>query len=688
MIIVSVITGGFTIYQLYETAIEEENARLKEIVSSNSQLIEAVGRFDAMYSQKAHPKGPAAATLSQVENAYKLYKGFGKTGEFVLATRKGNNIVFLLKPRFHIAKFQKIVSFNSKKAKPMQLALNNLSGVTTDLDYRGKLVLAAYSPIKGLNWGLVAKIDLDEIKEPFIRAGLISGIISFIFVFIGSSLFYLFTSPLINKLVESESRLKAVIDNSLTVIYLKDPLGRYILINSRYEELFNISKEQIIGKTDYDIFPNETANQFKRNDQDVLKSLMPIKSEEIVPMADGIHTYFSVKFPLLDAYGKPYAIGGMSTDITDRIKMEKALQKNESVLRTIFENAAIGIGTANMEGQIIEINSAFAKMLGYTKEELKNISFRDFTHPDDIEIDYANLMELIEGKRDYYQLEKRYIRKDKKTIWGNLTVSLIPKTGDILPFVVGIIENITMRKQAEEIIDQQISQLQKVNKELEEFSYVASHDLQEPLRTLSSYCTLLEKDIGDNLPPRAQEDITFIKDAANRMKNLVSDLLQLSRAGRFQYNMKAVDLNRCVNDVITDLQSFIEDTNSKVEWDNLPTVLGDENQLARVFQNLIKNGIKFHSDKPPLIKISAKKMSSNWEITVSDNGIGIEEQYLDQIFLPFKRLHGMGKYEGTGIGLTICRKIIQRHEGEISVESILNEGSKFKFTLKDVSNKN
>ncbi|MFN8255135.1 MAG: ATP-binding protein [Bacteroidales bacterium] len=260
----------------------------------------------------------------------------------------------------------------------------------------------------------------------------------------------------------------------------------------------------------------------------------------------------------------------------------------------------------------------------------------------------------------YYDTWKFPIqRKEKETLIG------------------GISFDTTNRKMVEKQVDFYIKELERNNKELEEFNYVASHDLKEPLRTITSYCELLKEDLGSSLSELAKEDIKFITDATLRMNILIQDLLMLSRAGRVEYENREVDLSKVISTVLKDLELKINETKAIIIVGKLPMVMGDPVQLGRVFQNLITNAIKFRSDKDPEITISSQDFGQYFEITVKDNGIGIEEQYFNQIFAAFKRLHSRQKYEGTGIGLAICKKIIERHGGLIRIESEPGSGSSF-----------
>ncbi len=242
-------------------------------------------------------------------------------------------------------------------------------------------------------------------------------------------------------------------------------------------------------------------------------------------------------------------------------------------------------------------------------------------------------------------------------------------------------------------IEYYIKALEHNNQELEEFNYVASHDLKEPLRTLISYCNLLEEDLQVEMPKDAKEDVEFIKNASERMNNLIQDLLELSRAGREELNIKNIDLNRVVESVISDLKARINEKQGTINYEKLPTVKADYTQITRVVENLVANALKFHGNENPVVNIDAQEITTTdqngnkikqWKICISDNGIGIKSDYLYKIFAPFKRLHNAKKYEGTGIGLSICKKIIERSGGSIWVESEEGKGTKFYFTLNQI----
>jgi light-regulated signal transduction histidine kinase (bacteriophytochrome) len=241
----------------------------------------------------------------------------------------------------------------------------------------------------------------------------------------------------------------------------------------------------------------------------------------------------------------------------------------------------------------------------------------------------------------------------------------------------------TLLKQAKQL-EQANEELERKNAELDQFTYVASHDLQEPLRKVTAFSGILRQDLGDNLPPRAEKDLGFIVDAAKRMQKLVQDLLALSRSGRAAMKWETVSLGGCADRAVDSLAVRLQESQAEITRDKLPQVRGDRSMLTQLYQNLLSNALKFAAADRPQIRLTVERVDGKLILGVKDNGIGIEPRYAEQVFAPFKRLHGRGKYEGTGIGLAICAKTVGRHGGRIWVESTPGPGAHFKFTLDEV----
>jgi signal transduction histidine kinase len=249
-------------------------------------------------------------------------------------------------------------------------------------------------------------------------------------------------------------------------------------------------------------------------------------------------------------------------------------------------------------------------------------------------------------------------------------------------------QEIAKSKSAEEALADRTIQLERINRELvalnaelDDFTNMASHDMQEPLRTLMAFSDLLRKDLGDSLPEQAAKDLTFITDAANRMQALIQDLLALSRAGRAPQKKEKVSLRECADLALEALAMRVKETGAQIMRDKLPDVWGDSTLLTQLYQNLIGNALKFSGDQRPIIHLTFEEREGTQVFGVKDNGIGIEPNYAREVFKPFRRLHGRAEYEGSGVGLAICRKIVGRHGGKIWVESEPGKGAHFRFTF-------
>jgi light-regulated signal transduction histidine kinase (bacteriophytochrome) len=235
----------------------------------------------------------------------------------------------------------------------------------------------------------------------------------------------------------------------------------------------------------------------------------------------------------------------------------------------------------------------------------------------------------------------------------------------------------------EDALSRLVSTLSAANRDLSQFAYVASHDLQEPLRMISSYLQLLSKRYSGHIDKDADEFINYAVDGANRLQRMIIDLLTYSRVGTRGKLFANTDVGVVLGFALTNLEIAIEEAHAKITYSNLPTVKADEAQLLQLFQNLIQNAIKFRSNKPPVVHVSAERGDGEWIFSVKDNGIGIDPQYQDRLFVIFQRLHSAAKYPGTGIGLALCKRIVERHSGRIWVESELEKGSTFRFTIPD-----
>ena len=306
--------------------------------------------------------------------------------------------------------------------------------------------------------------------------------------------------------------------------------------------------------------------------------------------------------------------------------------------------------------------------------------FTRFVHPDDLERVSATISGSIDEKTDYVT-EFRVIRPDGEIRWVSARGRVLYDESGTPERLLGAVTDVTERKRAEEVLLVQAHELAVSNADLQQFAYVTSHDLQEPLRTITSYAQLLERRYKGRFDTDADEFLAYITAAAGRMSMLISDLLTYSRIFNTERTpLREVDLSASLNWAFQNLESVIRLSGAVITWELLPMVRGDQVQLVQLFQNLIGNAIKYRSAQTPLIHIGVRRTDGELTVSVRDNGIGIDPQYHDRIFGLFKRLHST-EIPGTGIGLAICRKIVERHGGRIWVESAPGSGATFSFTL-------
>jgi PAS domain S-box-containing protein len=349
------------------------------------------------------------------------------------------------------------------------------------------------------------------------------------------------------KLRESENRLRAILDGSPTIVYMKDLGGKYLFVNRRFEETFGIPRSEILRKTDDDVFPREVSDFYRRADREVLERKGPMEVEETALQGTELRTYMSVKFPLEDESGQTYALCGISADITERKKAEK--------------------------------------------------------------------------------------------------------------------------------------ELRQYNADLEQFAFVVSHDLQEPLRTVKSFTQLFARRYRTSLDQDADELMSYITGGVDRMHALIADLQSYAELGKIRQVVTQADAGAVLRDTLRHMDSTIRESKAVITYGELPRVAIHPAQLGQVFQNVVSNAIKYSKPgEPAEIEIRAVRDGRAWEFTIKDNGIGLDMKYADQIFGVFRRLHGRD-VPGTGIGLAICKKIVESHGGTIWVVSEPERGSEFHFTL-------
>jgi PAS domain S-box-containing protein len=369
--------------------------------------------------------------------------------------------------------------------------------------------------------------------------------------------------------------------------------------------------------------------------------------------------------------------------IVQRKRAEEKLRESEERFRTVFEQGPLGMHIAKPDYHFVVCNDAFRQLVGYSDAELIELTFMDITHPEDHDTDIEQVQKLIRGETASYKIEKRLVNKDGNVRWTDVTRSILRSADGTPSYFLTMVEDITERKQAEMVLKQTLLDLTRSNEDLEQFAYVASHDLQEPLRNVSSCVQLLEKEYRGKLSPDADQLIRYAIESVVRMKALIQDLLTYSRISTQGKTFQSTNCEETLHYAMENLSSSITQSKAIITHDPFPVISADATQLMQVFQNLISNAIKFQKQEQARIHVSAFREDNGWVFSVKDNGMGLESQHLKRIFLIFQRLHKRSEYEGTGIGLAIARKIIERHRGRIWVESQPGIGTTFYFTIPD-----
>ena len=496
----------------------------------------------------------------------------------------------------------------------------------------------------------------------------------------------------------TEQQLKGVLNSStngiMSFVAVRDESNKIIdfecqMMNSMAATQTRTKKEGLINRRLLEMLPgNKTSGLFDKYCE-VVETGKTLQTEAYYSY-DGLDAWFFISaIKLLDGFVVTFH------DITHQKQQTRQIEENEALLSEAEKLAQTGSWEWQVRtGNITWSRNAY-KIYGLQSGEFTPTfeNFKEYLHPDDRE-SIVKVMEESAGNQQPYQIEYRIVVNNEiKYIRANAGVKR-DEHGNFEGFL-GVIQDVSLQKEYEQLLITQKEELEKSNEELEQFAYVASHDLQEPLRKIRSFGDRLTTKYSNQLDDTARDYIARMQRASERMQNLIQDLLKFSRVSRNLEKFKPVDLNQVLEDVLTDLQISIENTNVAITHDPLPVINGNVTQLQQLFQNILSNAIKFRRENvPPEISVSTEKVTGKsldfeninpaqkyYEISIKDNGIGFDDQYLDKIFSIFQRLHGRNEYEGTGIGLAICEKVVSNHQGYITAHGEKGKGAEFKIYL-------
>jgi len=476
-----------------------------------------------------------------------------------------------------------------------------------------------------------------------------------------------------------------------SIVGITDPQGKIIYVNDKFCEISGYSSDELMGQ-DHRIL--NSGNHPKLFFENLWKTISDgrVWHGEVKNRAkDGSEYWVDTTIvPFMDQQKKISQYISLRTDITERKHAEETLVLQKQRLDFILEGTNVGTWEWNVQTGDVTFNERWAEIVGYSLEELAPVNIDTWlklAHPDDLKMSGELLEQHFNGELDYYEHEARMHHKNGNWIWVLDRGKVATWTEEGKPLLIsGTHQEITKRKMAEEQVESALKALKQSNQELDEFAHIASHDLKEPLRGIHNYSHFLLEDYSEKLDDLGVDKLNTLVILTQRMESLINSLLEFSRLGRSEMAYVNTDLNEIVDDVLESLRIRIVEENINIRIPQpLPVVKCDRIRIAEVFRNLISNAIKYGDKPDKWIEITYDSASNDRTVCtlcVSDNGIGVKEEHKENVFRLFKRLHGRDKFGGgTGIGLTIAKKIVERHGGTIWLESDYGIGTKFYFTI-------
>ncbi len=482
------------------------------------------------------------------------------------------------------------------------------------------------------------------------------------------------------RLIETEARLHAIVDNASSIVLVKDLDGKIVLVNQRFAALVGRTKEELIGHTAYDFFPKGVSDNLRAHDLVALRSGAAIEVEETVTGCDGPHTFIANKFPLRDPTGNIYALCDISTDITERKRMQDALLENKRALEAavhtnqlIMDNSRDVICTIDENGRFMTVSAACESLWGYKSEELKGRQYIDLVYPEDVAKTNHAATEIIEGVA-VNDFENRYVRKDGSLV--DVTWSAYWSPSDRIMFAVA--HDSTERARTKKALMEAKEGADRANRAKSEFLSRMSHELRTPMNAILGFAQLLEM---DELTREQREGVGHIILGGRHLLELINEVLDLSRieAGRMSLSREPVDISEALRETIEFVRPLAVERNVRLLAPERCDyyLLADRQRLKQVLLNLISNSIKYNRSNGS-VAVTSRVRGDRVRVSVKDTGIGIPPERLEQLFTPFERLGAeQSAIEGTGLGLAVAKRLVEAMEGAIGVQSIVEEGTTF-----------
>ncbi|MBF0456576.1 MAG: PAS domain S-box protein [Nitrospirae bacterium] len=485
------------------------------------------------------------------------------------------------------------------------------------------------------------------------------------------------------KLRMSENLFMSFMKNSPLAAFMKDETGKYVYVNENFRDISRMEVKDVIGKTDRDIFPMKIASILRDHDAIALSINRTLDMTETFPHDDGPHQWVVIRFPIKDPSGKRF-VAGECIDTTAHKRIEESLKKTEEKYYNIINSTAEGFVELNRSLEITSANGAIIKMLKTTRGKIIGRDILGIVHYSEAEVFGDALGQLWQGAGIAATVTLH--ADDGALLHTRVNATPLMHNG-MAAGAFALITDITELVEVKNSLLRYSDELKRSNQELQDFASVASHDLQEPLRKITAFGDRLRAKTEGILTGDAADYLQRMQGAAARMQRLIEELLNFSRVTTRAKPFAPTDLNVIMQGIVSDLDDRLIRSGGRLEFDTLPVAEADAMQMHQLFMNLTANGLKFHAEGvAPVVTVRHVNniivdSVEYYEIAVTDNGIGFEMKYVDKIFKPFQRLHGRGQYEGTGMGLAICDKIVKRHGGLLSVNSAPGTGTTFTVRL-------
>ena len=482
---------------------------------------------------------------------------------------------------------------------------------------------------------------------------------------------------------QSKDFLDKVINNISSPILVKDSDRKVCLANNICCALLNTTKEILIGTSGFEHLTDEHAKEFITSDDEVFKTGVESVKEETYSSEQGvISTFITRKTIFRDIQGKQFLIVNLS-DITEHKNLENTLKESEYFFRESQQAAFIGSYQFDFKKGTWKSSEVLDQIFGIDETHNRTLEgWDELIFLDDREMMSNYFKNEVVAKLSPFNKEYRVRHKlDGEIRWLCGLGKLVVDSDNNLISMIGTIQDITQRKAAEDLLEKITEELKNSNADLQNFAFIASHDLQEPMRMVNGFLTLLKKNLGEQLDEKNKQFLHFAVDGADRMKILINDLLQFSRAGNNKEAFSMVNLNDTLSYISLVIADTINKNEAFITIKPLPVIMANKTLINELFINLINNALKYRGSKTPEVEVGYSEQKDAFTFYIKDNGIGISAEHFEKIFVIFKRLHVKSEYSGTGIGLALCKKIVEKHHGKIWVESEKGKGSTFYFTI-------